>query len=136
MMPPARAWIGANPIHGRTEMQMPLDPAALVRTFGLFFATAVAELLGCYLPLLWLTGRGSAWLALPAAASLAVFVWLLTLLRDASGRVYAMYGAVYIATAIAWLYVVDGVAPTWNDYLGVGLTLGSAVIIALGRRLG
>ncbi|WP_407682016.1 YnfA family protein [Pseudoduganella aquatica] len=113
---------------------MTMDSIALARTFGLFFATAIAELLGCYLPLLWLTGRGPAWLTLPAVLSLMVFVWLLTLHPDASGRVYATYGAIYIATAIGWLYFVDGVAPTWNDYLGVTLALAGAGIIALGHR--
>ncbi|QTN30510.1 YnfA family protein [Rhodoferax sp. AJA081-3] len=111
-----------------------MDTLALTRTFGLFVATAVAELVGCYLPLLWLTGKGPAWLLVPAALSLVVFVWLLTLHPAASGRVYATYGAVYIATALAWLYFVDGVAPTWNDYVGVGLALAGAGVIALGHR--
>lgn len=110
------------------------DLLALTRSFGLFFATAIAELLGCYLPLLWLTGKGSAWLVLPAALSLIVFVWLRTLHPAASGRVYATYGAIYIATAIGWLYFVDGVAPAWNDYLGVGLALAGAACIAVGHR--
>lgn len=113
---------------------MSLETIALSRTFGLFFITAITELLGCYLPLLWLTGKGSIWLLLPAMLSLMLFVWLLTLHPDASGRVYATYGAIYIATAIGWLYFVDGVAPTWNDYLGVGLALAGACIIALGHR--
>ena len=113
---------------------MTMDTLALTRTFGLFVATAIAELVGCYLPLLWLTGKGPAWLLVPAALSLVVFVWLLTLHPAASGRVYATYGAVYIATALAWLYFVDGVAPTWNDYVGVGLALAGAGVIALGHR--
>lgn len=113
---------------------MTMDALALTRTFGLFVATAVAELVGCYLPLLWLTGKGPAWLLVPAALSLVVFVWLLTLHPAASGRVYATYGAVYIATALAWLYWVDGVAPTWNDYVGVALALAGAGVIALGHR--
>lgn len=113
-----------------------MDGMALARSFGLFFATALAELVGCYLPLLWLTGKGSTWLLLPAALSLAVFVWLLTWHPAASGRVYATYGAVYIATALGWLYVVDGVTPTWNDYLGVGLALAGAGVIAMGHRVG
>lgn len=104
------------------------------RTFGLFFATAIAELVGCYLPLLWLTGKGSPWLLLPAAASLAVFVWLLTLHPSASGRVYATYGAVYIATALGWLWAVDGVKPAWSDCVGVGLALLGAAVIAVGHR--
>lgn len=113
---------------------MNVDVFVLSRTFGLFFATAIAELLGCYLPLAWLSGKGSAWLLLPAALSLIIFVWLLTLHPDASGRIYATYGAVYIATAIGWLYFIDGVTPIWNDYLGVGLALAGAVCIALGHR--
>ena len=113
---------------------MNMDAMAVTRSFGLFFATAIAELVGCYLPLLWLTGKGPAWLLLPAALSLVVFVWLLTLHPAASGRVYATYGAVYIATALGWLYWVDGVTPTWNDYLGVALALTGAGVIALGHR--
>ncbi|MBH2044166.1 MAG: YnfA family protein [Comamonadaceae bacterium] len=112
---------------------MSLD-GMLIRTLGLFAATAVAELLGCYLPLLWLTGKGSAWLLVPAAVSLAVFVWLLTLHPSASGRVYASYGAVYIVMALVWLSVVDGVTPTWNDYVGAGLALLGAGVIAMGHR--
>lgn len=113
---------------------MPFDFPPFGRTAGLYFLTAIAELLGCYLPLLWLTGKGSIWLLLPAALSLAVFVWLLTLHPAASGRVYAAYGAVYIATAIGWLVVVDGVTPVWSDYLGVALALAGAAVIAQGHR--
>ena len=107
---------------------------SLVRTLGLFFATAIAELVGCYLPMLWLNGRHSAWLLVPAALSLCVFVWLLTLHPAASGRVYATYGAVYIASAIGWLFVVDKITPTWTDMTGVGLALAGAAVIALGGR--
>ena len=113
---------------------MNFDLFAAGRMLGLFFLTAIAELLGCYLPLLWLTGKGPAWLLLPAALSRAAFVWLLTLHPAASGRVYASYGAVYIATALAWLAVVDGVKPVWSDYLGVGLALLGAACIGLGHR--
>jgi small multidrug resistance family-3 protein len=113
-----------------TDMEL----AGFARTFGLFFCTAVAELVGCYLPLLWLTGKGSAWLLLPAALSLVVFVWLLTLHPAASGRVYATYGAIYIATALAWLWLVDGITPNWTDIAGVGLALCGAAVIAMGHR--
>ena len=115
---------------------MNVDALGLSRTLGLFAVTAVAELLGCYLPMLWLTGKAPAWLLVPAALSLAVFVWLLTLHPASSGRVYATYGAVYIATALAWLYVVDRVTPTPTDYAGAGLALVGAGVIALGHRAG
>jgi small multidrug resistance family-3 protein len=111
-----------------------IDSPGLARTLGLFAITAVAELLGCYLPMLWLSRKASAWLLIPAVLSLALFVWLLTLHPASSGRVYATYGAVYIATALAWLYLVDGVTPTPADYAGVALALLGACVIALGHR--
>jgi small multidrug resistance family-3 protein len=106
----------------------------LARSLGLFVVTAIAELVGCYLPLLWLSGKGGAWLLLPAIASLSIFVWLLTLHPAASGRVYATYGAVYIAASLIWLWVVDGTRPNLTDYLGVGLALLGAAVIAIGSR--
>lgn len=71
----------------------------LAQTLGLFVLTALAEILGCYLPWLWPRGSGSAWLLVPAALSLAAFVWLLTLHPTAAGRVYAAYGGVYVSAA-------------------------------------
>jgi len=44
-----------------------------LKTLGLYILTALAEILGCYLPYLWLRQSGSAWLLLPAACSLALF---------------------------------------------------------------
>jgi small multidrug resistance family-3 protein len=114
--------------------QMNIAPIDFARTFGLFFVTALAELVGCYLPLLWLSGKGGIWLLLPAAISLAGFVWLLTLHPAASGRVYATYGAIYIAAALLWLWAVDGVKPSATDYFGVGLALLGAAVIASGSR--
>ena len=43
------------------------------KTIGLFILTALAEIVGCYLPWLWLREGKSAWLLLPAAVSLSLF---------------------------------------------------------------
>jgi len=67
----------------------------LLKTTGLFAITAVAEILGCYLPWLVLKQGRPPWLLLPAAVSLALFAWLLTLHPFAAGRTYAAYGGVY-----------------------------------------
>lgn len=40
----------------------------------------------------------------------------------------------FFATALGWLYWVDGVVSTWNDYVGVALALAGAGVIALGHR--
>lgn len=110
--------------------RMTIPAMELLKTFGLFVATALAEIVGCYLPYLWLKQGKSAWLLLPAALSLALFAWLLSLHPTASGRVYAAYGGVYIGVAILWLWLVDKVTPTSTDWLGLGLCfLGMAVIM-------
>jgi len=105
-----------------------------VKTFLLYLATALAEVVGCYLPWLWLRQGGSAWLLLPAAASLALFAWLLTLHGAASGRVYAAYGGVYIGAAIFWLWAVDGVRPSAWDVAGVAVALLGMALIAFQPR--
>jgi small multidrug resistance family-3 protein len=105
-----------------------------MKTFLLYFVTAIAEIVGCYLPWLWLRQDGSAWLMLPAAASLAVFAWLLTLHDAASGRVYAAYGGMYISVAIMWLWMVDGIRPSAWDMAGVAVTLAGMSIIAFQPR--
>ncbi|MGL6153282.1 MAG: YnfA family protein, partial [Aeromonas sobria] len=50
-----------------------------LKTIALFLVTAFFEILGCYLPYLWLTQGRSIWLLLPAALSLMLFAWLLSL---------------------------------------------------------
>ena len=105
-----------------------------MKTFFLYLVTALAEIVGCYLPYLWLRQQGSPWLLLPALASLALFAWLLSLHDAASGRVYAAYGGVYIGAAIAWLWAVDGVRPSAWDVAGVAVALLGMALIAFQPR--
>ena len=105
-----------------------------IKTFGLFVVTALAEIVGCYLPHLWLKQGKSVWLLVPAAISLALFAWLLSLHPTAAGRVYAAYGGVYVCVALLWLWRVDGIAPTRWDLLGTGLCLLGMVVIMFGPR--
>ncbi|CFQ45723.1 YnfA family protein [Yersinia aleksiciae] len=107
----------------------------MLKTSLLFFVTALAEIIGCFLPYLWLRKGGTLWLLLPAVASLAIFVWLLTLHPVASGRVYAAYGGVYVTTALIWLRVVDGVKLSLFDWVGAGVALTGMLIIVAGWRV-
>ncbi len=106
---------------------------SMARTVALFVATAVAEIVGCYLPYRWLRKDGPAWLLAPAALSLALFAWLLTLHPQAAGRTYASYGGVYVATALIWLWLVDGQRPDRWDIIGGVVTITGMAIIAFGR---
>ena len=105
-----------------------------MKTLLLYLLTAVAEIVGCYLPYLWLREGRSVWLLLPAAASLALFAWLLSLHPAAAGRVYAAYGGVYIGVAILWLWLVNGIRPTTWDVLGSVVALAGMAIIIFAPR--
>lgn len=105
-----------------------------MKTFVLFVVTALAEIVGCYLPYRWLNEGASAWLLIPAAASLAAFAWLLTLHPSAAGRTYAAYGGVYVAVALVWLWAVDGIRPSGWDWAGVLMTIAGMALIAFQPR--
>jgi small multidrug resistance family-3 protein len=106
----------------------------IAKTIALFFLTACAELVGCYLPYLWLRGGRTPLLLVPAALSLAVFVWLLTLHPTAAARTYAGYGGVYVATSLVWLWVVESQRLTVWDLLGGAITLAGMAIIIFAPR--
>jgi small multidrug resistance family-3 protein len=106
----------------------------LIGTFVLFVLTACAEIAGCYLPYLWLRHGAPLWLLVPAALSLALFAWLLTLHPTAAGRVYAAYGGVYVATAVVWLWLIDGQCPNAWDLIGASVSVTGMAIIVLGPR--
>ena len=104
------------------------------KTVLLFLVTALAEIVGCYLPSLWLSHGKSAWLLVPGALSLAAFAWLLSLHPTASGRVYAAYGGVYVFVAIGWLWVVDGIRPTPWDIAGAAMAIAGMGVIMFAPR--
>jgi len=115
-------------------MPLSTDVLAVVRTTALFFLTAGAEIVGCYLPYLWLREGRSPLLLIPAAFSLALFAWLLTLHPTAAGRTYAAYGGVYITAALLWLWWVEGQMPTRWDLLGGTISLAGMAVIAFAPR--
>lgn len=106
----------------------------ILKTLGLFGITAIAEIVGCYLPYLYIKQGGSALLLAPAILSLGLFVWLLTLHPTAAGRVYAAYGGIYIGVAIVWLWLVDSIKPSMTDWLGAAICLIGATVIIMGAK--
>ncbi len=103
---------------------------AALRTIALFALTAVAEIVGCYLPYLWLRKGRSPLLLAPAALALATFAWLLSLHPTAAGRTYAAYGGVYVAMALGWLWLVEAQRPDRWDLAGAAVTVAGMAIIA------
>jgi small multidrug resistance family-3 protein len=108
---------------------------SILGAFALYIVTAVAEIVGCYLPYLWLRQSGSSWLLVPAALCLGLFAWLLTLHPAAAGRVYAAYGGVYVTVALAWLWKIERIPLTRSDLAGAAVMLiGVSIIIVGGWR--
>lgn len=103
---------------------MPTSPCWKPSAPALFALTTVAEITGCYLPYLWLKQDKSAWLLVPAAASLRCLRGFFRCTTTAAGRVYAAYGGVYIGVAVLWLWAVDGIRPTATDWIGVAVSHG------------
>lgn len=106
----------------------------IYKTLILFFITAIAEIVGCYLVYAWLRLGKSIYLLFPAALSLAIFAWLLTLHPTHAGRVYAAYGGVYVFTSVLWLWLVEKQSPDLYDIAGVTITLIGMCIIAFGAH--
>jgi small multidrug resistance family-3 protein len=104
----------------------------IAKTLALFAMTAVAEIVGCYLPFLWLKKGGSPWLLVPGVLSLLLFVWLLAQHPAPSGRVYAAYGGMYVAVALGWLWMVDGIMPSRWDLVGIALVMAGMATIVWG----
>ena len=102
-------------------------------TLGLFILTAFAELTGSYLLYLWLKQSYSAWLAIPAVICLIGFGWLLTLHSGAAARTYAIYGGIYVFSALLWLWLVEKQSPTLPDVIGVGIMLVGAMVIIVNK---
>lgn len=100
-----------------------------------YVGAAIAEIAGCFAFWAWLRLGKSAWWIAPGVASLALFAYLLTLVdAEHAGRTYAAYGGVYIAAALAWLWLAEGVRPDRWDLIGVVVCLIGACVILFGPR--
>jgi small multidrug resistance family-3 protein len=97
---------------------------------ALYALAALAEIGGCFAVWAVLRRGATPWLYLVAAASLALFAWLLTRSEAAfAGRAYAAYGGVYIAASLLWLWAVEGQPPSRIDLLGGAISLVGAGLI-------
>lgn len=97
-------------------------------------AAALAEIGGCYLVYMVVRLGASPALLLPALAILALFAWLLTMVETGgAGRTFAVYGGVYVAASLVWLWAVEGIRPTVTDVGGGLLVLAGAAVIFAGR---
>lgn len=103
-----------------------------IATLALFLLTALAEIVGCYLMLLWAKRGACFWVLGGATFCLAFFAWLLTWHPAGSGRVCAAHGGVYTCSALAWLWVVDRVTPAAFDVVGISMINAGCIVVIAG----
>ncbi len=100
-----------------------------------FAGAALAEIAGCFAFWAWLRLDKPVWWIVPGALGLMVFAYLLTLVQsDTAGRALAAYGGVFIVTAFAWAWAIEGVRPDRWDVIGGAICLIGAAIIIFGPR--
>lgn len=108
---------------------------AIIRTILLFVLAGLAEIGGGWLVWQWLREGKSAWLGVAGGAVLVLYGVIPTLQQEAAfGRVYAVYGGVFIALSLLWGWRVDGWQPDRFDLIGAAIALAGVAVILWGRR--
>ena len=95
-----------------------------------FVLAALLEIAGCFAFWVWVRRDAAPWVVVLGIASLVAFALILTRIDSAfAGRAYAAYGGIYIATSLAWLWVVERQVPTRADVFGAALAIVGALVI-------
>lgn len=106
-----------------------------MKTLLIYGFAALFEIAGCFSFWAWLKLHKSPLWLIPGVASLCLFAWLLTLVdAPAAGRTYAAYGAIYIASSLIWMWLVEHQRPDRWDMAGLALCLIGAGVILFGVR--
>jgi small multidrug resistance family-3 protein len=101
----------------------------------LFIVAAMLEIGGCFAFWKWARLDGSTLWLLPGMVALASFAWTLTFAdTPAAARAYAAYGGIYVASSLAWMWLVEGLRPDRWDLIGGGLCLIGCLAILFGPR--
>ncbi len=101
-----------------------------MKSITLFVFSAFFEIFGCYAFWNYFKLQKSFYWLILGFISLIIFGYLLTLVNlDSAGRIYAIYGGIYIAFSLFWLYFVEGIQPDFWDFLGASICIMGALII-------
>ena len=95
----------------------------IVKSLIFFVSAGLCEIAGGYLVWCWIREGKSAWWAVAGASLLVLYGIIPTLQPAHFGRVYAVYGGVFIALAMIWGWGVDKIQPDRFDVLGASIAL-------------
>ena len=94
----------------------------------------MAEIAGCCGIYAWFRLGKPVWWLVPGVAGLLLFAWFLPLHTGPAGRIYAAYGAIYIAVSVAWMWGIERQRPDLWDISGALVCLIEAGMIYFGPR--
>ena len=107
----------------------------MIGNLGIFFIAAFFEIFGCFA--FWLYFRlekTPLWLAL-RTVSLILFAYVLTKIDvEQAGRVYAIYGGIYIFASLLWLVLIEKESFNRWDIIGAGICILGASVIFIGNQ--
>ncbi len=104
------------------------------RSIALFGIAGLFEIGGGYLIWLALRNDKPLWLGIVGGLALALYGVIATFQPTNFGRVYAAYGGIFIAMALAWGWMVDDIRPDHFDLLGAALALLGVIVIMYAPR--
>ena len=103
--------------------------------FLLFFSAAFFEIFGCFT--FWLYFRlekTPIWLGI-GLISLFLFAYILTKIDvEYAGRIYAVYGGIYIIMSLLWMVFIEKESINKWDTIGSSLAFLGAFIIYFGNK--
>ena len=107
----------------------------MIGILGLYLIAAFFEIFGCFA--FWLYFRlekTPLWLAL-GTVSLILFAYVLTKIDvEQAGRVYAIYGGIYIFASLLWLVLIEKESFNRWDIIGAGICILGASVIFIGNQ--
>lgn len=107
----------------------------MIQTYGIFVLAAFAEVAGCFAFWAYVRLDKSPFWLIPGVVCLVLFAYLLTRAdTELAGRAYAAYGGIYIASSMAWLWIVEGTRPDRWDVIGMTICLVGSLVILLPAR--
>ena len=107
----------------------------MIGNLGIFFIAAFFEILGCFAFWLYFRAEKTPWWIALGVISLILFAYVLTKIDvENAGRVYAIYGGIYIIASLIWLVLVERESFNRWDIIGASLAMIGAFIIFIGNK--
>lgn len=107
----------------------------MIGNLGIFFLAAFFEIFGCFAFWLYFRLERTPWWLALGVVSLILFAYVLTKIDvENAGRVYAIYGGIYIIASLIWLVLVEKESFNRWDIIGASLAMIGAFIIFIGNK--